>query len=90
MSKLFDPLASYVTMTSSAESTNYINGDFAPDHKGDYRKGIAVTSEEITGDLSDDNLPFALRTEFKKETKASDTNKDAASAKTDDSSDSNK
>ena len=51
---------------------------------------IAVTSEEITGDLSDDNLPFALRTEFKEETKASDTNKDAASAKTDDSSDSNK
>ena len=56
-------MASYVTMPSSAESTNYINGDFAPDHKGDYRKGIAVTSEEITGDLSDDNLPFALRTE---------------------------
>lgn len=90
MSKLFDPLASYVMMPSSAESINYINGDFAPDHKGDYRKGIAVTSEEITGDLSDDNLPFALKTEFKEETKTSDTSKDTTSAKTDDSSDSNK
>ena len=80
MSKLFDPLASYVMMPSSAESTNYINGDFAPDHKGDYRKGIAATAEEITGDLSDDNLPFALRTEFKEETKISDTSKDTTSA----------
>lgn len=58
MKQIFDPLAFYDTMPTNAKSVNYINGDFNPDHKGDYRKGISKTAMEVTDELADDNLPF--------------------------------
>ena len=43
---------------SKLQSVNYVNGDFNPNHKEDYRRGIAATAMEVNDDIADDNLPL--------------------------------